>query len=203
MATGKLPFPGGSSAVIFTAILSQPPASPRGINPQVPPKLEEIIHKALEKDREVRYQHASELRADLKRLKRDTETGRSAVAVPAAVPAPRQPWWQSQAAVGVAAFLLAIALAGAGWIYKSRAKGGDTIDSVAVLPFVNASGEPNAEYLSDGITESLINSLSMLPHLKVMSRDSAFMYKGKETDARAARSRAITNYQRVLRVFRP
>ena len=67
---------------------------------------------------------------------------------------------------------------------KSRASGGDTIDSVAVLPFVNASGNPDSEYLSDGITESLINSLSTLPHLKVMSRDSAFMYKGKDTDAR-------------------
>jgi TolB-like protein/Tfp pilus assembly protein PilF len=62
--------------------------------------------------------------------------------------------------------------------------GDETIDSVAVLPFVNASGDPNAEYLSDGISESLINSLSQLPHLKVMSRDSAFMYKGKDTDAR-------------------
>ena len=62
--------------------------------------------------------------------------------------------------------------------------GGETIDSVAVLPFVNSSGDPNAEYLSDGITESLINSLSQLPNLKVMSRDSAFRYKGKETDAR-------------------
>src|SRR6202023_3670503 len=56
--------------------------------------------------------------------------------------------------------------------------------SVAFLPFVNASGNPDSEYLSDGITESLIDSLSQLPHLKVMSRDSAFMYKGKRIDAR-------------------
>ena len=75
-------------------------------------------------------------------------------------------------------------LAAAGWFYKSRLSGGEAIDSVAVLPFVNASADPNAEYLSDGITESLINSLSTLPHLKVMSRDSAFMYKGKDTDAK-------------------
>ena len=81
-----------------------------------------------------------------------------------------------------AAFLVAL-LAAAGWFYKSGSRNGQTIESVAVLPFVNASADPNAEYLSDGITESLINSLSQLPHLKVMSRDSAFMYKGKETDA--------------------
>ena len=70
-------------------------------------------------------------------------------------------------------------LAAAGWFYRSGRRDGETIDSVAVLPFVNASGDPNTEYLSDGITESLINSLSQLPHLKVMSRDSAFHVQGK------------------------
>ena len=65
----------------------------------------------------------------------------------------------------------------------SVGRGGETIDSVAVLPFVNASADPNMEYLSDGITESLINSMSQVPHLKVMSRDASFRYKGKETDA--------------------
>ena len=74
---------------------------------------------------------------------------------------------------------LVAVLAGAGWFYRSRTGGGETIDSVAVLPFVNASADPNAEYLSDGITESLINSLSQLPHLKVMSRDSAFPLQGQ------------------------
>jgi adenylate cyclase len=86
-------------------------------------------------------------------------------------------------ALGVAAVLLVGALAGAGLFYQSRIGGRETIDSLAVLPFVNASSDPNAEYLSDGITESLINSLSQLPHLKVMSRDSAFRYKGKDADS--------------------
>jgi eukaryotic-like serine/threonine-protein kinase len=183
MATGKLPFPGGTSAVIFTAILSQPPRSPLELNPQIPLKLAEIIHKALEKDRKLRYQSAADLRADLARLKRDTDTGRSAVAVPAAK-ARSQPWWRNRMSLGIAGLLLIAFLAGAGWYFRSGSRGGETIDSVAVLPFVNASADPNAEYLSDGITESLINSLSTLPHLKVMSRDSAFMYKGKDTDAR-------------------
>ncbi len=85
--------------------------------------------------------------------------------------------------LGIAAVVLLALLAGAGWFYRSRTGGGETIDSLAVLPFVNASGDPNTEYLSDGITESLINSLSQLPQLEVMSRDSAFHYKGKDTDA--------------------
>jgi TolB-like protein/Tfp pilus assembly protein PilF len=95
-----------------------------------------------------------------------------------------RPWWRSKATTAVTAVVLLVVLAGASWFYRSRTGGGETIDSVAVLPFVNGSADPNTEYLSDGITESLINSLSTLPHLKVMSRDSAFMYKGKDTDAR-------------------
>jgi serine/threonine protein kinase/Tfp pilus assembly protein PilF len=182
MATGRLPFPGSTSAVIFHAILSQAPVPPQQLNPQIPSKLEEIIHKTLEKDRKLRYQTAADLRSDLARLKRDTDTSRTA-ALPSAVESRTQLWWRGKLAVGIAAVLLIAAIAGAGWFYRSRAGNGDTIDSVAVLPFVNASADPNTEYLGDGITESLINSLSTLPHLKVMSRDSAFMYKGKDTDA--------------------
>jgi len=183
MATGRLAFPGNTSGVIFHAILSQAPVSPLRLNPDIPPKLEEIITKALEKDRKLRYQNAADLRTDLARLKRDTDSSRSVVGAPSAE-APIQSRWSPKAGLWVAAILLVAAFAGAGWFYRSRVNGGETIDSVAVLPFVNASADPNTEYLSDGITESLINSLSQLPHLKVMSRDSAFMYKGKDTDAR-------------------
>src|SRR5947207_4730002 len=76
MATGTLPFRGESSGVIFNAILERPPVSPIRINPDIPPKLEEIINKCLEKNRNLRYQHASEIRTDLQRLKRDTESAR-------------------------------------------------------------------------------------------------------------------------------
>jgi Tol biopolymer transport system component len=88
MATGRQPFPGSTTAIIFTAILTQAPTSPISLNPELAPELERIINKALEKDREIRYQHASDLRADLKRLKRDTESGRAVAAV--APPSRRQ-----------------------------------------------------------------------------------------------------------------
>jgi eukaryotic-like serine/threonine-protein kinase len=182
MATSRLPFSGNTSAAIFHAILGQAPIPPGRLNPALPTRLEEIINKALEKDRKLRYQSAADLKTDLARLKRDSDSSRSVVSASAAE-APPQLWWRGKTVLGIAAIVLVAVLAGAGWFYRSRMGGGETIDSLAVLPFVNGSGDPNAEYLSDGITESLINSLSQLPNLEVKSRDSAFHYKGKDPDA--------------------
>ncbi len=177
MATGALPFRGDTSGVIFESILNRTPASLVRLNPEVHPELERIIDKALEKDRDIRYQHASDLLADLKRLKRQSESSR--VAVAAAVPQARF----NKTAVAIAAVgILVIALAAASaWYMRSRAS--SQIDSIAVLPFTNVSADANKDYLSDGITESLIASLTHVPDLKVKSRNSVFRYKGKEVDA--------------------
>src|SRR5437016_2467334 len=180
MATGRLPFQGNTSAVIFNAILSKAPAPPTRLNPELPPKLEEIINKALEKDRKLRYQSGADLRTDLARLKRDTDSGRSVVGSPSAEATP-QPWRRSKAVLGVSAIVSVIVLVGAGWFYGFRGRG-ETIDSIAVLPFVNTSGNPDTEYLSDGLADSLINSLSQVPKLRVAPRSTVFRYKGQTVD---------------------
>ena len=100
----------------------------------------------------------------------------------ASFPAKTRRLLRSRAGLGLAVVALLAALASASWFYRVASRGGETIDSVAVLPFVNASDDPNAEYLSDGLTESLVNCLSQLPHLKVMSRDTSFRFKGKQAD---------------------
>jgi len=112
MCTGTLPFRGDTSALIFNAILERPPVSPVRINPDIPRKLEEIINKALEKDRDVRCQSAAELRADLKRLKRDTESGK-AIASGTAIPR----WSRRTILISAIAFVFVVALVGVGAFY--------------------------------------------------------------------------------------
>ena len=177
MVTGDLPFHGESSAVICEAIMNRAPVAAVRLNRDVPQKLEEIISKALEKDRDIRYQHAADLVADLKRLKRDTESS-SGIAGQASVgnTPSRSKLWTSLA--GIAAIILLAA--GAWYLRFSKTS---QIDSIAVLPFANGGGDANADYLSDGITESLIDNLAHVPQLKVKSRSSSFRYKGKDGDA--------------------
>ncbi len=182
MATGQLPFRGDTSGVIFESILNRAPAPAVRLNPDVPPKFEEIINKALEKDRDVRCQSAGELRADLKRLKRDTESGKT-VSTGREDSAKRPGWGRRKIVVSVVSLTVVLAgVAAAGVLYFRGST--SRIDSIAVLPFTNASGDPNAEYLSDGITEGLIDSLSQVPDLRVVSRTSVFHYKGKDTAPR-------------------
>jgi eukaryotic-like serine/threonine-protein kinase len=175
MCTGTLPFRGDTSGVMFESILNRAPAPAIRLNPDIPPELEEVIKKALEKDCAVRCQSAAELRADLKRVKRDTESGkivRSSTTI-------RRPRRTMAISITALAFVV-VALIVGGWFYLGRSR--DHIDSIAVLPFVNASGDPSVDYLSDGITEGVINSLSQIPQMRVMARSTVFHYKGHDAD---------------------
>ncbi len=177
MASGRQAFSGSSAAVLFDALLNRVPASPALWNPELPAELERIIFKAIEKDRQVRYQSVRELLVDLKRLRRDTESERASSAVRAAAGPPTRP-------------------------RRSRPPR-RAIDSLAVLPFANVGGDPEMDYLGDGITENIINSLSQLPKLRVVPRSAVFRYKGQEVDpqavGRALRVRAVLTGRVVRR----
>jgi TolB-like protein/Tfp pilus assembly protein PilF len=180
MATGRVAFAGNTSALVFDSILHKAPSSAVRTNPDLPAEVEHIINKALEKDPSLRYQSAAEMMADLKRLRRDSSSGQmKATAVAPAAPGSRKMWLAGAGAVALLAIVAVV-------FFMFRGQGqGKEISSIAVLPFANAGNDPNTEYLSDGITESLINNLSQLPNLAVMARSSVFRYKGREVDPQA------------------
>jgi tetratricopeptide (TPR) repeat protein len=208
MATGRQAFPGETSAIIFNAILSRAPTSPVRLNPEVPPKLEEIINKALEKDRELRYQHAADIRSDLKRLKRDTDSGRSgSVAAAAMTPtqevssqiavaarAPSGPvesvtpsrarslrGWVIAAAAGVALIALIGAL-----LHFRRTPALTERDSIVLADFVNTTGES----VFDGtLKEALTVQLEQSPYLNILPESrvrEALRFMGRSPDERVS-----------------
>lgn len=185
MATGFLPFKGDSSGAIFDAILHKTPMVVLRLNSEVPSELEHIIGRALEKDRNLRYQHASDMCAELKRLKRGTDSASSVASTGSYVnPRVRRIPWKHFVWTGALAVLLLVVGFNVGGLRDRVFRSSDTgrIESIAVLPFTNVNHDPKIEYLSDGITESLIDSLSQLPALTVMSRNTVFRYKGQTTD---------------------
>jgi eukaryotic-like serine/threonine-protein kinase len=185
MATGRLAFGAGTTAVVFEAILNRTPPTVLRLNPDLLADFGWIIAKLLEKDRKLRYQSAAELRADLKRVKRDTES--ASVATPVVPPRPRfQGRTRTLIAAGAGVALLAVLFAVAPRSWRPRWLGGlgsDRIHSMAVLPFANVGADPSVEYLADGVTDGVINSLSRVPELRVMARSTVFNYKGREVDA--------------------
>jgi eukaryotic-like serine/threonine-protein kinase len=178
MCTGTLPFRGDTTGAMFDSILNRAPVPPVRINPDTRPKLEEIIAKCLEKDRNLRYQHASDIRTDLQRLKRDTDSSKTA----ATQASSEQTLKRRKLWAVLAACIAVIGLAAVGTWYLRSGRTATQIDSIAVLPFTNGAGDANTDYLSDGITESLIDNLAHVPQLKVKSRNSVFRYKGKDVD---------------------
>ena len=163
MATGKPAFPGETTAQIRETILTQEPASPRKLNPRIPGALDRVISKALEKQRPERYQRATELRADLIRVQ--SEIGHR---------------WQRHLAL--AAVLLIALFAGIAWRFGFLRSGFHTgqVQSIAVLPLTNLSGDPEQEYFADGMTEQLTTDLGQIAALRVISRTSAMHYKGSK-----------------------
>lgn len=175
MATGRLPFGGETAIEMLHNILRTDPAMAGQINKRVHPELERIICKSMEKDPDRRYASATDLVKDLKNLQRQIELGISADSMRSIIGLPKQ-------ATRSIFFALLIALVATGlYLWFGQAK---PIDSIAILPFVNVNGDSEIEYLSDGITESVINSLSQIPQLRVMARSTVFAYKGKQADPR-------------------
>jgi serine/threonine protein kinase/Tfp pilus assembly protein PilF len=183
MATGRQAFSGGTGGMIIEAVLTRSPVPARNVNPDIPPRLEEIINKALHKNRNQRYQHAADIRTDLQRLERDTNAAtdsgwrvaeEGAESVPLSITS-------HLGSTGKQTPRNSTAQTGA----RRPERVSKVIDSLAVLPFENASRDPEHEYLSDGIAGSLINILATVPKLRVMAQSTVFRYKGRPIDPQA------------------
>jgi eukaryotic-like serine/threonine-protein kinase len=193
MATGALPFRGESSVVIFNSILERDPVPPMRLNPDVPAELERIINKALEKDRTLRYQHAAEMRADLQRLKRDTESGKSTPINTQLVAVERSGLKPiARVALTVGSILLIAILA---VFYSkgrtSRQTSGRTINSsaplpVAVLPLQNTSAAKDLDFLRLGLADDIANTLSYFPALSIRPFATTSRYAGPDVDLQKA-----------------
>jgi eukaryotic-like serine/threonine-protein kinase len=191
MTTGKMPFEGATSGEICGAILHQSPRPVSQQNPEVPPSLETIIHKALEKDRDLRYQHASEMRADLSRLLRDSSSDRGALGdsgkLKAAAPQAtrsRKTW------VAVGCAVVALLLMGFVWWHfqqpASSPSGPAAQTAVAVLPFQNAGSDKDIDYLRLALPDEIATTLSRIKTFSVRPFATTGKYNGTDVDLQQA-----------------
>jgi serine/threonine-protein kinase len=205
LITHHLPFDGSNTNEILSSILSDREPQPLArYSSEVPSELQRIVSKALRKDKDERYQTIKDMLLDLKSLKQDLEfekkVERSKPRTSEASPSPRvvPPTAASVSAttakelnpshgftarrkviVGTIVVVSVLAIPLIIWLVRLRANKASEIDSIAVLPFENVTHDQNLEYLSDGVTESLINSLSQLPNIRVIARNSVFSYKNQ------------------------
>jgi eukaryotic-like serine/threonine-protein kinase len=194
MATGTLPFRGESSGVIFNAILERLPVSPIRINPDIPPKLEDIITKCLEKDRNLRYQHASDIRTDLQRLKRDTESSKSPAVIESAPFARNKRLrWIAGAGSLVAALVFALIL----WQAKhSTVHPGESASSraIAVLPLQNAGSDKDIEFLQLALADEIATALSHVQSFSIRPFSTTSKYNSVNVDLQqAGRDMGVTS----------
>jgi serine/threonine protein kinase len=184
MATGAMAFPGGTSGVIFEAILNRAPVPALRLNTALPAELERVISKALEKDRRMRYQSAADLLADLRRAKRETESTQTAVAQQARRRSSSSK--RSGVYAGGAVLALLLAIGGAAWYQKHSGMHSSAVaskPSVAVLPLQNLSSEPDSVYFSDGLTDEIATKLSKIQGIDVASHSSLASLKGSDKGA--------------------
>ncbi len=185
MATGRLPFEGGSTAEFFAALLGADPIPPSRWNAEVPQPLEQLMLKSLEKDRTMRYQSSAEMREDLQRLQRGMTMGHVSSGSRAGAPAPsrhrRRGVW-----AGAGSVVLALAVGTGFWMARGSRSPAPVpaTQSIAVLPLVDLSAQRDQQYFADGLTEDLLNALADNPRLRVAGRTSAFQFRNNRDDPR-------------------
>ncbi len=177
MATGQQAFVGATSGALFDAILHRIPPPPATVNADIPLKLEDLINKALEKDRRLRYQHASDLKTDLVRLRRDMD---SATSRPISATRIARMWSSRTVPMALAliAFLVAVVQFNVGGVRQRFWGDSGRVLSLAVLPLENLSGNKDEEFFADGMTDELTTDLAKIGSLSVISRTSVMQYKG-------------------------